>query len=358
MSKIARRATWLELFYDLVFVIVIGKISHYLFLTPSLTGLLTFVALFFMVWWIWMGFSYYADMYERQHWVFRGVIYLSMLGIIMLSIAVEHLATRNYVPVIWGYLALRLLLWITYSVTFLQVKQDRPFLIFYVIGFLLGMLLWLVGLVSQNLWFCLVGFIVEFCTPMLAYLFAKSTPQQVSHFDERFGLFLLIVLGETIASVTFATDVSHWNLQNMAISVVSFFIAITMWRLYFTRIQEDVVYRAVNSSRIAMMRSFLFGNSHVLIAIAITLFGISLEWVIVKAPQLNALHAYTTSLVSYLAVLSVNQWAAKTLQTSSVFIKRIACILFMMIVGSLVRNPMILTFILAVSVGMLGVLEA
>ena len=59
-----RHATWLELFFDLVFVLAIAELAHYLHdhLTPG--GFLGFAFLFVPVWSAWMGFTYYADLFE------------------------------------------------------------------------------------------------------------------------------------------------------------------------------------------------------------------------------------------------------------------------------------------------------
>jgi low temperature requirement protein LtrA len=50
-----RHATWLELFYDLVFVVVIFQLAHNLEEDFSLNGFLGFLALFVPVWWSWTG---------------------------------------------------------------------------------------------------------------------------------------------------------------------------------------------------------------------------------------------------------------------------------------------------------------
>lgn len=347
MEKLERRATWLELFYDLVFVIVIAKLSHFLLVTPTFCGLLVFIALFFMTWWVWMGFSYYADMYERDHKWFRGVYYLSMIGIIIFAINVQNLAIGHYKDIILSYIALRLLLWVVYAVTWYRKKGDRPFLIFYVLGFATGSILWSIGLIAP-LYFCLIGFIIEFLTPLIAYMFAKVTPKQVSHLDERFGLFLLIVLGETIASVTFATQESNWNWHNIIICVSSFVIAVSMWKIYFSKIQENTVYKALRGTRLSMMRSFVFGNSHVFIAISIVLFGVSLEWMVLKETSLNPIYAYTLSLALFMGIVTFNQWAAHVEMCKTEWSCRYIAIAIILVLGFSLSHALWLALSLAV----------
>nr|MBA2595700.1 low temperature requirement protein A [Chloroflexia bacterium] len=52
-----RRASWLELFFDLCFVVAVGAVAQTLHGNPSLAGLTTFVALFVPVWWAWLEYA-------------------------------------------------------------------------------------------------------------------------------------------------------------------------------------------------------------------------------------------------------------------------------------------------------------
>ena len=61
-----RHATWLELFFDLVFVLTMAELANLLHGNPDWTGLVSFAALFVPVWWLWIDFSYYADQLDRK----------------------------------------------------------------------------------------------------------------------------------------------------------------------------------------------------------------------------------------------------------------------------------------------------
>ena len=50
-----RRATWMELFYDLVFVVAVAQLGARLSEDHSFVGVLEFVGLFIPVWWAWVG---------------------------------------------------------------------------------------------------------------------------------------------------------------------------------------------------------------------------------------------------------------------------------------------------------------
>ena len=56
-----RRATWLELFYDLVFVVAVSQVSDNLYADVSVAGFFKFVFLFIPIWWAWIGTTFYAN---------------------------------------------------------------------------------------------------------------------------------------------------------------------------------------------------------------------------------------------------------------------------------------------------------
>ena len=75
-----RHATWLELFYDLIFVVVISQLAHNLEDDFSLYGFLGFLALFVPVWWSWTGAAFYATRFDTDDLGHRILILLQMIG--------------------------------------------------------------------------------------------------------------------------------------------------------------------------------------------------------------------------------------------------------------------------------------
>jgi low temperature requirement protein LtrA len=61
-----RRATWLELFFDLVFVVAVAQLSNALSADRTLHGFVVFCGLFVPIWWAWVGFTFYADRFDTD----------------------------------------------------------------------------------------------------------------------------------------------------------------------------------------------------------------------------------------------------------------------------------------------------
>src|ERR687887_1451360 len=82
-----RRATWLELFFDLVFVVAITELSHALVVDHSLGGFLRFAGLFVPVYVAWQGYSFYADRFDTDDLVLRAAFFAAMLAIAAMAVS-------------------------------------------------------------------------------------------------------------------------------------------------------------------------------------------------------------------------------------------------------------------------------
>jgi low temperature requirement protein LtrA len=80
-----RHASWLELFFDLVFVVAIAELSHELLVNHTLNGFAIFAALFVPVFVAWQGFSFYADRFDTDDVFFRVCMLAAMLAVAALA---------------------------------------------------------------------------------------------------------------------------------------------------------------------------------------------------------------------------------------------------------------------------------
>src|ERR671933_171185 len=76
-----RRATWLELFFDLVFVVAIAQVGQVLAKDTSARGFVHFAVAFIPIWWAWMGFTFYADRFDTDDVVYSVWTIAGMLAV-------------------------------------------------------------------------------------------------------------------------------------------------------------------------------------------------------------------------------------------------------------------------------------
>jgi low temperature requirement protein LtrA len=112
-----RHATWLELFYDLVFVVVISQLAHNLEEDFSLHGFLGFLALFIPVWWSWTGAAFYATRFDTDDLGHRILLLLQMVGAAALAANVPNGLGNDSAGFALSYAGIRVILVLEYMRT-------------------------------------------------------------------------------------------------------------------------------------------------------------------------------------------------------------------------------------------------
>jgi hypothetical protein len=87
-----RHATWLELFFDVVFVVAITELSHQLVVDHSTAGFLRFAALFIPVFVAWQGYMAYATRFDTDDLAFRVAYFAAMLAIAAMAVLIGDVA--------------------------------------------------------------------------------------------------------------------------------------------------------------------------------------------------------------------------------------------------------------------------
>lgn len=313
-----RHATWLELFFDLVFVVAIAQLSHLLHEHLDWGGITSFAVLFIPVWWLWIDFSYYADQFDVERGFYRIVMLGVMFGMIVLSLTIPKALSTGSAQFASVYAALRFVIVGLYFQAWRMVPESRELTKRYTLSFAIALLLWLVSIVLPPpirfvLWG--VAMLVEISNGPITYATIRSVPVQVSHMDERFGLFVIIVLGEAIVSVASGVSGIKWQWQETLTAISGFVAATSLWWLYFECANDSVINQALRSNqKRTLLRSFVYGYSHVLVFAGIVASGVGIQSAI-EGANAGALSTPVRTVLCgglglYLLGLSAVQWAA------------------------------------------------
>src|SRR5438270_3875425 len=142
-----RHATWLELFFDLVFVVAITELSHELVLNHSAAGFLRFAALFVPVYVAWQGYMAYATRFDTDDLLFRLAYFAAMLAIAAMAVLIHDVArgvhTAGFAV---AYVCLRSFMLALYWRAWRAVPEARPLIRFYGGGYSIGVAIWLLSL--------------------------------------------------------------------------------------------------------------------------------------------------------------------------------------------------------------------
>ncbi|MFF7984730.1 low temperature requirement protein A [Streptomyces sp. NPDC007901] len=271
----------LELFFDLCFVVAIAQagseLVHAVAAGHAGEGVLNYAMIFFAIWWAWMNFTWFASAYDNDDVLYRVVTLVQIAGVLVLAAGVSRaFADHDYALVLIGYVIMRMAL----ASQWLRAARgaegaERTMALRYVGGVLLCQVGW-VGLVvlpeHARPWVFLVMAIAELSVPLYAEKDC-STSWHPHHIAERFGLFTIIVLGETIAAATVAVRsaaAEHDALgELLPIAAGGLLIVFSAWWIYFV----VPIHGHLRSNR----ESFLWGYGHYLIFASAASIGAGLE---------------------------------------------------------------------------------
>ncbi len=283
-----RHATWLELFFDLVFVVAMAELGGYLHDHLTLVGFLQFAGLFAIVWWIWLGVSYFADVYNTNDPMSVGLIVAAMFGVIFLSQTIESALNGGSFAFAAAVFVLRGFLTVSYlrawHLRHHVDPDERRFLTTWIWLEVLVTIVWGVSLLvpepgRYGLWIasCVVG--VAGLT--VVYLSWETIlAPKASHCSERLGLLTILVLGETVLGVSIGVSIASFTLAVLVVSGLGFTIAVSAWWLYFARYDERVYERTLLARsehwRTRRPRGIAHVYAHVLVHAGIVAAGIGI----------------------------------------------------------------------------------
>jgi low temperature requirement protein LtrA len=231
-----RSASRLELFFDLAFVLVVAELAMSLREDVQPHSVLTFVGLFATVWWAWVSSTMYANRFDHDDVVFRLLKLTGMAGVIGLAASATEATGDLFAVFVACQLLLRAVLVLQYARALRHVAAARPVTRLYLIATAAGAVLWAVSLLVPRpaafaLWAAAV--LVEALAPLVATRHSTDVPLHVEHLPERFALFVILVLGESVAGIAHGLTEAQWAPSALLVAVLGFVLAAALWWSYF-----------------------------------------------------------------------------------------------------------------------------
>lgn len=276
-----RTASTLELFFDLVFVVAVSiasaQLHHALSHGDFVHGITSYAMVFFAVWWAWMNFTWFATSFDTDDWLYRVTTIIQMGGVLVLAAGIPAAFEEGdfTVPVI-GYIVMRVAMiaqWLRASRGAGDLKGAARR---YAIGIAGVQVLWVLFLLIPSGPLQLVAFVVFALVEVSVPVFAehrRQTPWHPHHITERYGLFTLIVLGESLLASANAIIDAKNELDSfvplISISVLTLVVTASLWWIYFWAPHH----RAITT----FGRSLRYGYTHYLVFAAAAAFSAGIE---------------------------------------------------------------------------------
>ena len=255
-----RTVSPLELLFDLCFVAAVrqaaDRLHHNLGATDIAHGVGIYPAVFFAIWWTWMNFTTFASAYDPEDDVYRLTTLVQIAGALVLAAGVPRAFDRaDFSIITYGYVIMRLAM----VAQWLRVAHsDRPrrgTALRYAVGVVAVQGAWVARLTLPHRWL-IPGFLAIALAELLLPFWARRAAAitwHPRHITDRFGLFTIIVLGESVLATSLAFQVAidrrYRTSTMLSIGAASIVIVFAMWWLYF----DHPVAHLLTSPRLALL---------------------------------------------------------------------------------------------------------
>ncbi len=279
-AEAEQRVTPLELFFDLVVVFAITQVTGFLSRSPTWDGLLRGLLLLGALWWAWSAYAWLTNTLDPEEGAVRLVVLAATAAMLVVSLAAPGAFGRDGVTFGAAYLVVRVLHLVLYAIA---GRDDRDLLravvrvippatlgpaLLVIAGFLDGgrqLALWAAALTIDYLGATVGGL--------------RGWRISPPHFVERFGLVVIIALGESIVAIGVGAAGIRLDAGVIAAAVLGFAVAACLWWSYFDWVVYVALARLAEATgvRRAALARDVYSYLHLPMVAGIILFAFGLK---------------------------------------------------------------------------------
>jgi low temperature requirement protein LtrA len=293
-----RQATPLELLFDLTFVVAFAQagneLAHYLADGHIWSGVAGFGWAVLWVCWAWISFTFFASAFDTDDWLHRILTMVQMVGVVIIALgipdvfaSIDHGETLDFRIMALGYVIMRasmVAMWVRVARRDPENRRTAVIYIVFTAGAQVGWVaVALLRLENLPLLLTILGILtaLELAGPIVATWDSRvskndwrGTPWHAHHVTERYGLLVIITLGEgilgTVAAVTALVHAVDWSGEAILVVVAGVGITFGLWWSYFIVPSAHVLTRHRN-------RKWAWGYGHIVLLGAIAAVGAGLH---------------------------------------------------------------------------------
>ncbi|MGX7670354.1 low temperature requirement protein A [Plantactinospora sp. DSM 117369] len=249
--------TFLELFFDLVYVFMLSRLSQGLAEDPSVRTAAQMAVLLLAAWWVWVLTAWLTDLFNPRLPVIQALVLVVMFGTLVMAVTVPRAFDELGFVFVAAYFGIHLargavLIPGTRVHRAIQARSVRVFFWFVVTAGL-----WVGGVFAEGttrlvLWAAAVAVDlgsarIGWPTPRLGRTELASQIFTGNHLAERHREIFLIALGELILTAGAGLAFDRTGEMRLAVCAVAFGNAVLLFLLYFHRIEQLLSPRNVSS---------------------------------------------------------------------------------------------------------------
>jgi low temperature requirement protein LtrA len=286
-----QRVTYIELFFDLVFVFAITQLSHTLLEDLTALGAMRALLLLMAVWWVWIFTSWVANWLDPDRAPVRLLLLVLMLAGLVLSASLPHAFDTHALAFAGAYVFMQVgrSLYMVWALARHHRGNARNFQritawfafagVFWIAGAFalpdIRLFLWIVALGIEY-----GGPTLGFSTPGLGRSKASEWDINPAHLAERCALFIIIALGESIVMIGATSARVELSPATVAAFAASFVSSIAMWWIYFDTGADRASHRFESSDNPGRLARLAYTYIHLVLVAAIIVCAVGDEKVI------------------------------------------------------------------------------
>ena len=271
-----RAATPLELLFDLTLVVAFAQAgnetAHLIAEGHVGSAIIAFAFISFAVVWAWINFSWFASAFDTDDWFYRVTTMVQMIGVIVLALgipqvfeSIDHGGAIDNTVVVAGYVVMRVAMLAQWLRVAVQDPKYRRVALGYAGSLAIAQVGWVAAIflempLETAAPVLTVLYAIELVGPILAERKGGGTPWHPHHIAERYGLLMIVTLGEgilgTIAAVSVLVHNVGWSAEAVLISIAGVGLTFGLWWNYFIVPSADVLERF-------RARSWAWGYGHI-----------------------------------------------------------------------------------------------
>ena len=266
-----RHATWLELFFDLIFVVTIGDVTHILSHTHE--GHLDplqfwkFVLIFIPLWWIWVSHTKYANRFDADDRKHRLATLFIMFLLIIISGLIGQRFLASFEVIVVCYAGAKYIIALMYFVSKHRHKESVELTTAVGLVMVAGATISLAAILFPAPGRYAV-FYLGILFDLLAFIFFLRRPLQVipvhtEHLIERVGLLTIILLGESVSSLSMGLANISWTVERLLTAATGFLMISSIWWVYFDS------FHLLTKQKLTTGHSVLYSHFFVFIGLSI-----------------------------------------------------------------------------------------
>ncbi len=281
-----KRVELIELFYDLIYVYAISRLTALIELPSSgafpVKELLRYLVLFFVILQAWLYLTNYVNRYGKWRWYEYGLTVINMVAAVYLSNTISTAWEENYVPFNLSMLVMLLTVAALYGIQIKERNQPEAAVNSVKILFIVCAV-YLIGIIciflNQSRLVIWLDVIAIFLGAFLPFFLRGNFDQSIisfPHLAERFELLTIITFGEGIVGMT-----SYFDVEQLGIlPILIFAIIITMFGSYVVQIHN-----LMDHQRVERALPLMFSHYFIVISINLMTIGIHMLYHVNRIPD-------------------------------------------------------------------------